>query len=612
MVTYSPTRFQSTVLFVALLLSSASAFSLFSKKATAPVTPPRTLEEANEASRSFYRGIPLHQRKLFDGELFTCTSDSSTVIPRARINDNYCDCPDGSDEPGTSACSNGVFTCQNEGFKPLQLTSSRVDDGVCDCCDGTDEDGRQGMCENTCDAEAAASRKALEASLRAYKDGSKVREEYIRDITAQVNEGETAMAALDANVERVVEEVSRLQARLEGEVEAERVEQDAIKRRMLAEYAALLHLEELQVPDLASLIANLFTVFDVIDEDVPELLVALRKDDADAMRPAVEVRTGVTGDMDTYGDYHDDYDNDDFEQPAATAIPEYKEQEPAAASVEVYTAANCALLKHEMDDRLGPFCALQPEDLRRFVVQYLISRKATKEAQLIFGFFSLKKSFADSAEFVTEYNGVNNQPATPCPSELAAVEGACDLDEALRKVMATHNPADYKKKGAEDIRESLRSLSSKQTELQGRRKDHEDLVRASKDYVGFFDLLALRNKCFDKQDGQYTYSVCLGKDVRQRDSGGGGSTLLGNFQNPSSGVQRLHEPQKSLPGLRMKFERGQHCHAFGPRSAEVLLSCGAENRLLESAEPSTCFYSFRMESPVACNDEFARSIGINV
>jgi hypothetical protein len=123
-----------------------------------------------------------------------------------------------------------------------------------------------------------------------------------------------------------------------------------------------------------------FSYVDVIDEDVPELLVALQKDDTAAMRPAVEVQAESSGDsvldMDTYGDYHDDYD--DAEDNVPRAIPEYKEKEDEPStpeSTEVYTAANCDLLKHEMDDRLGPFCALQPADLRRFVVQYLISRK---------------------------------------------------------------------------------------------------------------------------------------------------------------------------------------------------------------------------------------------
>lgn len=47
--------------------------------------------------------------------------DGSGMIPFDQVNDDFCDCPDGSDEPGTSACPNGFFHCPNAGFKPLNL-----------------------------------------------------------------------------------------------------------------------------------------------------------------------------------------------------------------------------------------------------------------------------------------------------------------------------------------------------------------------------------------------------------------------------------------------------------------------------------------------------------
>lgn len=49
----------------------------------------------------------------------------------SAVNDDYCDCPDGTDEPGTSACPNGVYYCENKGFVPGVIRSSRVNDGVC-------------------------------------------------------------------------------------------------------------------------------------------------------------------------------------------------------------------------------------------------------------------------------------------------------------------------------------------------------------------------------------------------------------------------------------------------------------------------------------------------
>ena len=57
------------------------------------------------------------------------------------LNDDYCDCIDGKDEPNTSACSHilvhkKIFKCSNS---EKLLFSSRVHDGISDCSDGSDE-----------------------------------------------------------------------------------------------------------------------------------------------------------------------------------------------------------------------------------------------------------------------------------------------------------------------------------------------------------------------------------------------------------------------------------------------------------------------------------------
>lgn len=65
-----------------------------------------------------------------DEPMFKCIK-SGELIPFRLVNDDYCDCKDGSDEPGTSGCPNGRFYCENKGFFPAYIRSSRVNDGVC-------------------------------------------------------------------------------------------------------------------------------------------------------------------------------------------------------------------------------------------------------------------------------------------------------------------------------------------------------------------------------------------------------------------------------------------------------------------------------------------------
>ncbi|GJX05967.1 glucosidase 2 subunit beta-like protein isoform X1 [Tanacetum coccineum] len=94
-------------------------------------------------------GIHPLDEKYFDKEVIEC-KDGLNSFSRDRVNDDFCDCVDGTDEPGTSACPTGKFYCRNAGSSPRFLFSSRVNDQICDCCDGSDEYDGSIICPNTC------------------------------------------------------------------------------------------------------------------------------------------------------------------------------------------------------------------------------------------------------------------------------------------------------------------------------------------------------------------------------------------------------------------------------------------------------------------------------
>lgn len=107
-------------------------------------------------TRQLPRGVAPADATRFSGHDVLC-ADGLTRVPAAMINDDFCDCPGGGDEPGTAACPDGQFFCENRGHLAGAIPSTRVNDGVCDCCDGGDEWGvvSGSRCPNRCQALAA-------------------------------------------------------------------------------------------------------------------------------------------------------------------------------------------------------------------------------------------------------------------------------------------------------------------------------------------------------------------------------------------------------------------------------------------------------------------------
>ncbi|CAL1129045.1 unnamed protein product [Cladocopium goreaui] len=173
-------------------------------------------------------------------------------VAASAINDNYCDCEDGSDEPGTGACSGQegtLFHCANVGSTPRLVYASRVGDGICDCCDGSDEDHQvtAAKCSNTCKEEGERSRAEREAKLKDLRAGLQVKTETISQAKQQKQEKE-------AEIHRIDQELPALETKL---TELRQKKEEADAEKMQAECKTELPRLRQRVKELEEKVASL-------------------------------------------------------------------------------------------------------------------------------------------------------------------------------------------------------------------------------------------------------------------------------------------------------------------------------------------------------------------
>jgi protein kinase C substrate 80K-H len=132
------------------------------------------------------------------------------------VNDDYCDCADSSDEPGTSACPSSAFFCSNKGATSLTLPSSRVNDLICDCCDGSDEwEGKkEGGCPNTCAELGRALHQHVLDEIAATDAGVKLRQQAIEEAQRLKAEKEAKKATYEAKLATRMQTLEAAKGRL--------------------------------------------------------------------------------------------------------------------------------------------------------------------------------------------------------------------------------------------------------------------------------------------------------------------------------------------------------------------------------------------------------------
>lgn len=176
------------------------------------------------------RGVSLSNHHFYEeSKPFTCLDGSSTIAFE-WVNDDYCDCRDGSDEPGTSACPNGHFHCTNAGYRPQNIPSAHVNDGVCDCCDATDEYNSGAACENTCKELGRKEREELQRLAEVAREGFRVKQQLIHEAALRRQEKESRLAELQESRRGREERVGALRAAKEAAEGPEKAAKEAQQR----------------------------------------------------------------------------------------------------------------------------------------------------------------------------------------------------------------------------------------------------------------------------------------------------------------------------------------------------------------------------------------------
>ncbi|XP_023813237.1 glucosidase 2 subunit beta [Oryzias latipes] len=491
------------------------------------------------------RGVPLSKRQFYEeGKPFTCL-DGSLTVPFDRVNDDYCDCKDGSDEPGTAACPNGSFHCTNAGFRPAFIPSSRINDGICDCCDATDEYNSGATCQNTCKELGRKEIESLQKMAEIAKEGFLLKQQLIHEAKSGLEEKKTKLAEVQTNRKDLEEKVDALRTVKE---KAEQPENEAKERHLKAWEAqkAVVRMEKEK--------ARMSGVFLELDKDgdgfvtVNELLPHSELDpDADGTFTETDAQ-GLLGGVDKVdaASFESVWNNikEKFhsESHTDTPAPEETSQEETPASdndSELYPDDD---IPEDDDDEEDP----EDEDLD-------------------------EGDYKGSDTLQTHDKKKEEEEGTMPPYD----QETQSLIDAAQKARDEFNEAE---KALRDVDDQIRNLEKE----------------ISFDFGASAEFAYLYSQCYELHTGEYIYKLCPFNRVSQKPKYGGSETNLGTWGKWAG-------PEDDVYSV-MKYEHGTGCWQGPNRSTTVKLTCGKETVVTSTSEPSRCEYLMEFTTPAVCQE----------
>ncbi|KAI1289710.1 Glucosidase 2 subunit beta [Halotydeus destructor] len=518
------------------------------------------------------RGVPLQRRQYYDATKdFSCI-DGSGLFPFRFVNDDYCDCADGSDEPGTAACQNGVFNCANVGYFDKNIPSSRVNDGLCDCCDGSDEYNSSGRCQNNCMELGAAAREEQVRMKHLIEKGSQIRNQYIQQAAQRMLEDRQQLEQLKLKLVEAEALKKEKDAIKKGAEDKEKVALD--KWRQKEDIAKQEREEEELAKNAERDRAEAEAAFKVLDADKDGILKYYE----------LQIRTKLDKNGDGYVSEEeakfflhakDEMSLEEFIETGwvimkpyytrSTAKPSVlpeQDENPEPSEFEAATDADAEKEPHEILDDGTDYTVPEPLPDEELPIDHPDEEDEDEDEG--------KPYFPDSSD-----------SSTPSPIDVST-----EYDDETREIV------ELAKKAREDFKEvdtKFNDVNSKLLEVE---------QRLNTDFGPDGAFLALQGQCFEHTDREYVYKLCPFDRSSQRGKDGGGEVHLGRWGKWSGPEGDLYS--------KMKYDSGTTCWNGPPRSVDVTVRCGTENQVVGASEPNRCEYALDFETPAMC---VARNFG---
>ncbi|KAJ8069571.1 hypothetical protein OCU04_000010 [Sclerotinia nivalis] len=532
---------------------------------------------AAEASRP--RGVGPEFAKFYKSiDKFTCLSNPSISIEISKVNDDYCDCPDGSDEPGTSACtylshlsppqplqsSTGSsphntslalpgYYCKNKGHIPAYVPFTYVNDGVCDyelCCDGSDEwEGVGGItCADKCADIGKEWRRLDDIRTKAQIKANKKREELVKEaqglragVLMKIGRTELEIIELEKKEEELKRKYEEVERRERGKV----VKTSGEKTSKVAILAAM---AKTRVEELRDALTGVQAKKLALQNKVKELegILSRFKEERNPNFNDEGVKRAVKA-WEDYAASKDAGEDEDVES-QDKAVEETAKPENDGIEWEVWE-----MDEEESDvDAIYKFEEYLPQSIRAWVHQKVTDLR-----------------------IILVENGILADNANS-GSESKAVQNARSAYQTV----------------SDDVGVKRNTLSDLKFDLE---KDYgvDDIFRA------------LKGICVSKDSGEYDYELCWMDKTSQKSKKGGGNTNMGNFVrfDKIEVDEEVDAEGKGLgKGIRttLVYENGQTCWNGPNRATTVVLGCAEKDEIWKVVEMEKCNYRMDVGTPAVC------------